>query len=176
MVPHWYAVYTCSQHEKRVAEQLANKEITCFLPLREVQREWRNRKIATVQFPLFSGYLFVNIPLSARLKVLETPGVVRLVGFGRLPEPVPEEQVYALLSLLESKFQYDRHPYLNAGTRVLVKSGPLRGTQGILVRRKGKCKLIISVDLIRQSVALEINADCVEPASMDRKLNSYMGA
>lgn len=160
--PHWYAAYTASRQEKRVAEYLADKGISCFLPLREVERRWKNGVKALVQFPLFSGYLFVNIALGEKLKVLETPGLVCLVGFGGRPLPVHEEQIYGLLALVESKLDYAYHPYLRFGQRVKVVSGPLSGVEGILVRRKGKFKLVLSVDLIKRSVALEVAADQVE--------------
>lgn len=174
VIPHWYAVYTSSRHEKKVAEQLVAKEITCFLPMREVERRWKNGKRALVRFPLFDGYVFVNISRSEGLKVLQTPGVVRLVGFNGLPEPIPEEQIYAMLTLVESKLDYDLYPYLRAGQKIRVKSGPLQGVHGILVRRKGRCKLALSVDLIRQSVALEVDADCVEPINELWKPEKYV--
>lgn len=162
-VPYWYAVYTLSRHEKKVAERLAEKEITCFLPMRELERAWKNGKRAVVRFPLFSGYVFVKIVLSQRQAVFQTPGVVRLVGFNGQPEPIPEEQIYAILTLIESKLSCAPYPYPAARELVEVKFGPLRGVRGKLVRRKGRCKLVLSVDLIRQSVALEVDANAVEP-------------
>lgn len=161
--PHWYAVSTCSRQEKKTAEQIARKEIVCFLPMQTVERVWKNGQRMLVKFPLFSGYLFVNMRLADKLKVLQTPGVVRLVGSGRTPEPIPEEQIYAVLALVEANLNCSPSAYLRTGQRVEVKRGPLRGLRGILVRRGGHCKLVLSVDLIRQSVTLEVDRDWVEP-------------
>ena len=160
--PHWYAVYTRSRQEKRVAQQLTKREVTCFLPLRKVARLWKNRKRVVVEFAIFTGYVFVKIGLWEKLRVLETPGVVRLVGFNAQPVPIPAEQIEALVHLVQGKMGWERHRYLSVGKRVEVTAGSLRGLRGILVRHKGSSKLILSVELIRQSVALEVDASCVE--------------
>ena len=160
--PRWYAVYTCGRHEKKVAAQLAEKEAVCFLPLRQVLSRWKDRH-KLVEFPLFPGYVFVNICLKEKLRVLNTDGVVSMVGFNSQPCPIPDEQIQAIMIFMEEKLQYDSYPYLAEGRRVEIKYGPLKGLQGILVRKKNKFKFVISVDLIQKSVAMEIDASDVEP-------------
>jgi transcription elongation factor/antiterminator RfaH len=158
----WYAVYTKSRHEKTVADKLMEKEVETFLPLIETVRRWKDRR-KRIQVPLFSGYVFVKITLTERLRVLSTPGIVRIVGFTEQPTPIPEEQILAIKKLVAHEIKADPYPYLQIGRKVEVTGGPLQGVQGILVRKKGQCRLVISVDLIQQSVALEINAEDVRP-------------
>lgn len=162
--PHWYAIYTHSRHEKKVAEELADRDVTCFLPLREVRHRWKDRW-KLVQLPLFSGYVFVNIPLADKLKVLKTKGTAYMVGLGGHPEPIPDEQIYSIMSFLEKRVPYDSYPYLKEGEKVEVRYGPLKGLRGILVRKKNQSKLVLSVDLIQQSIALEVDASDVEPVN-----------
>lgn len=161
-IPQWYAVYTYGRHEKKVAAQLAEKSAVCFLPLRRVMSRWKDRQ-KLVEFPLFPGYVFVNIPLTEKLKVLSTGGVVSLIGFNSKPEPIPAEQILAIMAFMEENLAYDPYPYITEGKRVEIKHGLLKGLQGILVRKKSAYKFVISVDIIQKSVALEIDAADVEP-------------
>jgi transcription antitermination factor NusG len=158
----WYAVYTKSRHEKVVAEELWQKEIEVFLPLRNVVSKWKDRK-KEVQFPLFPGYLFVNVPIrERRLDILKVPSVVRIIGYDNEPVPIPGEQIVAVRTLVFSKLPYDPFPDIVVGDRVRVRRGPLRGMEGILVEKKTKYRFVISVDLIQQAVACEIDAADVE--------------
>lgn len=158
----WYAVYTKSRHEKVVAEELWQKEIEVFLPLRNVVSKWKDRK-KEVQFPLFPGYLFVNVPIKERrLDILKVPSVVRIIGYDKEPVPIPTDQVVAVKTLVFSKLPYDPFPDIVVGDRVRVRRGPLRGMEGILVEKKTKYRFVISVDLIQQAVACEIDAADVE--------------
>ncbi|MBI1745033.1 MAG: UpxY family transcription antiterminator [Acidobacteria bacterium] len=161
-VPQWYAVYTQSRHEKKVAALLAEKEAVCFLPLCRVLSRWKDRR-KIVDLPLFPGYVFVNLPLHDKLKVLTTQGVVSLVGFQNRPDPIPDEQIQAIMVLMDEKLSCDPYPYLTEGKRVEIKHGPLKGLRGILLRKKDKYTFVISIDLIRNSVSLEIDACDVEP-------------
>lgn len=159
----WYAVYTKPRHEKVVAEYLWLKQLECFLPLREVLSKWKDRR-KLVQFPVFPGYLFVHCDITKRrLDILKVPSIVRIVGFNGVPEPIPERQVQAVKHLVFHKMQLDPYPYLNAGDRVRIVRGPLRGLEGILVEKKSRFKFVLSVDLIQQSVACEIDAADVQP-------------
>ena len=157
----WYAAHTCSRHEKRIAEQLSKKEIELFLPLYRSVHRWKDRQ-TQVELPLFPGYLFVRIALKDRLQVLQAPGLVRLVGFNGLPTPVPEAEIQALRKGMESAVNVEPHPYLNLGRRARIKNGPLQGIEGILVRKKSVFRLVLSVDLIMRSVAVEVDASDVE--------------
>jgi transcription elongation factor/antiterminator RfaH len=160
--PHWYASYTRSRHEKRIVQQLEQKSVECFLPLYETVRQWKNGRFK-VQFPLFPGYVFVRIPLRERLQVLEVPGVVRLVGFGGSPAPLPETDIEIMRDALRKGVDAEPHPYLTAGAKVRIKSGPMAGLQGILLRKKGKPRVVVSVDLIMRSIAIDVDASQVEP-------------
>jgi transcription antitermination factor NusG len=154
----WYAVSTRSRHEKLVAEQLWLKEIECFLPLREVLSRWKDRR-KLVQFPLFPGYLFVRVAVKERrLDILKVASVVRLVGLHGEPEPIPDEQIQAVQTLVFSKLPYDPFPYLNEGDLVEIIRGPLRGLFGRLVEKKSKYRFVLAVDLIQQAVSCEVDA------------------
>ena len=156
--PHWYAVATRSRHEKVVAEQLWQKEVECFLPLHEVRSKWKDR-YKKVQFPLFPGYLFVHVPIEQRrLDILKVPSVVRIVGFEGQPASIPEAQMKSLKRLVFSTLPYDPYPYLEAGDSVEIIRGPLRGLRGTLLEKKGIYRFILSIDLIQQAVACEVDA------------------
>jgi len=158
----WYAGYTAARHEKRVAAHLALRGIEHFLPLYETIHRWNNVR-HRVQLPLFSGYIFVRIALQNRLRVLEVPGLVRLVGFGALPCPLPETDINKMREALTTGALAEPYPYLTAGTRVEISTGPLRGMTGILLRRRNKYRVVISLDLIQRSMAVEVEAGEVVP-------------
>lgn len=157
----WYAIYTCARHEKRVAQQLERQSIEHFLPLYEAVHRWKDRR-ARVQLPLFPGYLFVHIPLARRMQVLEVPSVVRMVAFQGVPAVLPDEEILSLRSSLSGDLRVEPHPYLKIGRRMRVIRGPLAGREGILVRKKDRLRLVISIDLIMRSMAVEVDAADVE--------------
>ena len=160
--PHWYAVYTRSRHEKTVAEQLVHKSVEHFLPLYETVRKWKNGRFK-VRLPLFPGYLFVHIPLRERLQVLQVPGVVQLVGSGGAPLALPQVEIETIRDALIKGLQAHPHPYMKVGSRVRISAGPLEGLQGILLRKKGKLRVVVSVDLIMRSISIDVDASEVEP-------------
>ncbi len=139
---HWYVARTCANHEKRVATQLHHRDIENFVPLYERVSRWKDRRVR-LQLPLFAGYVFVRMVLCERLRVLEVPGVVQLVGFGGLPTPLPDEEMSALRSNLVHLLRSKPHPYLAVGRRVRIDRGPLEGLEGILVRRKSRIRLVL---------------------------------
>ncbi len=159
--PHWYAAYTCANHERRVADQLASRGVEHFLPQYESVRRWKDRKVR-LQLPLFPGYLFVQLALRDRLRVLQVPGVVRLVGFNGRPVPVPGGELTRIREFLDRGLRAEPHPYLTVGKRVRVNSGPLAGMQGILLRRKGNFRLVVSIELIQRAVAVDVDTADVE--------------
>ncbi|HLX73419.1 MAG TPA: UpxY family transcription antiterminator [Terriglobales bacterium] len=162
----WYAAYTRSRHEKVVAETLEKRTVEHFLPLYETVRTWKNGRFK-VQLPLFPGYLFVHIALCDRLQVLQVPGVVRLVGFKGVPAALPQDEIEIMRNALRKGIEAEPHPYLRVGQRVRITSGPMEGLQGILLRRRGRPRVVVSVDLIMRSVALDIDAAQVEPVKMN---------
>jgi transcription antitermination factor NusG len=160
--PHWYAAYTSANHEKRVAEQLSARAVEHFLPSYTSVRRWKDRRV-TLQLPLFPGYVFVRMELRNRLQVLQIPGVARLVGFGGMPTPLPQEEIESLRAGLASGVCAEPHPYLNVGRRARIKQGPLAGLEGILLRWKGNWRVVLSLDLIQRSVAVDVDASALEP-------------
>jgi transcription antitermination factor NusG len=153
----WYAAYSCANHERSVAEQLGQRSVEHFLPLYECVRQWKDRR-TRLQLPLFPGYVFVRLALRDRLRVLQIPSVVRLVGFGGLPTALPDEDMKALRNGLARQLRAEPHPYLTAGRRVRIKHGPLQGLEGLLVRKKGKFRVVLSIELILRSIAVELDA------------------
>lgn len=161
LVARWYAAHIRSRHEKRVADQLAGKDVNFFLPLYTAQHRWKDR-LARVELPLFPGYMFVQISLAERLRVLEVPGVVRLVSAGGEPVPLDEGEINILRHGLSNKVIAEPYPYLKVGDRVRIKSGSLAGLEGILLRKKDTLRVVISVDLIMRSIAVDVPAADLE--------------
>src|SRR5271165_4092371 len=124
--PHWYVAQTCSRHEKRIAAQFDLRGLEYFLPLYETVSRWKDRHVR-LQMPLFPGYLFVRVPLQGRSRALQVPSVVRLVGFGGFPVPIPDDEMKTLRSGLTNLLRAEPHPYLTVGRHVRIKSGPLTG-------------------------------------------------
>jgi len=160
----WFAAYTNSRHEKSVASQCAERRIESFLPLYTTRHRWRNRCEMLVELPLFRNYVFVRIDPRERVRVLELPGVLSLVGFGRTLAPLPDFEIEALRSGLGQR-KIEPHPYLVIGERVRIKAGPMSGMEGVLVRKKNNFRVVLALDVIMQSVAVEVDADDLEPAS-----------
>ena len=158
----WYAVQTCARHEKRVREQLDQRAVESFLPLYETISRWKDRKVR-VRLPLFPGYIFVRLDLAERLRVLQLPSVVRFVGFGEVATALPENEIEALRQGLASGVRAEPHPYLQVGRRARVKSGPLQGMVGILLKKKNRERFIISLELILRAIAVEVDALELEP-------------
>jgi len=153
---HWYAAYTCAQHEKRVAAELRMREVEHFLPLYSSVRRWRDRRVQ-LELPLFPGYVFVRLALRDRLRVLQIPSVVRLVGFSGQPTPLPDSEIETLRSGLSERLRAEPHPYLTVGRRVRITAGPFAGLEGILKRKKSNLRVVISLELIQRSVAVDID-------------------
>jgi transcription antitermination factor NusG len=160
--PRWYALRTRSRYEKLVREQLAKQGIEPLLPTVKRLSQWKDRK-KEVEVPLFSGYCFVRFTSEQRLPVLKTIGVVDIVGSSHCPEPIPDEEIVALKTLMVSVLPYDPHPYLHEGMRVEVIRGPLQGVRGILLRKEKRHRLVLGVRLIQQAAAVEIDVGSVIP-------------
>lgn len=159
----WFAAYTNSHHEKRVASHLADRQIESFLPLYSSSRRWKNRCQMNLELPLFPNYVFVRIDPRERVRVLEVTGVLSLVGFGRTLAPLPDFEIEALRSGVGQR-KLEPHPYLVIGERVRIKAGPMTGMEGVLVRKKNNFRVVLALDVIMQSVAVEVDADDLDPA------------
>jgi len=158
----WYAAYTTPRHEKAVVRQLALREVECFLPLYTSVRRWKNGCQVAVDRPLFPGYVFVHVPPRHSVRVLQAPGVVSIVSKGRTPAALRANEIEALRAGLPHRY-YEPHPYLAVGDKVRIVEGPLAGMAGVLLRRKSHYRVVLNLDLILQSVAVEVGADEIEP-------------
>ncbi len=158
----WWALYTRHQHEKVVADMLSTKGFEVFLPLYDSMRVWKDRK-KLISLPLFPCYVFVRGGLDRKLQVVTTPGVHMMLYRGEQVAIIPEEEIRSIRRSIDGSLRVEPHPYLKCGDRVRVKRGSLEGVEGILLRKKNMCRLILSVDMLAQSVAVEIDASDVEP-------------
>jgi transcription antitermination factor NusG len=163
-VARWYAAYTAPCREKRVLEQLAVRGIESFLPLYRSLRKWKNGCRVELERPLFPGYVFVRMAAAERVRVLEVASVISIVSRGRVPEPLQDEDIAVLRAALRLR-QVEPHPYLAVGEQVFICGGPFAGLSGIVLRRKGALRVVISLDLIMRSMAVEINSADLEPGS-----------
>jgi len=160
--PRWYAAYTRAQHEKRVAQQLAERAVEHYLPVYETVHRWKDRR-KRVQLPLFPGYVFIRIPLRNQLDVLRIPSVVRLVGFNGAPAPLPEEDIERLRRAMAEGVLAQPHPYLKVGRRVRITAGPFAGCEGILKRCRGGLRLVLAIELIHRAVLVDVDVSTVAP-------------
>lgn len=164
LCPRWFAVFTTSHHEKRVLQHLRERQIESFLPLYRTVRRRTNRCKVALELPLFPNYLFVQIERSQRARVLAVPGILSIVGRGQEPEPLPEFEIESLRTGLELR-KIEPHPYLTVGEKVRIKAGALAGLEGVLLRKKNNFRVVLTLDQIMQSVAVEVDADDLEPVS-----------
>src|SRR5216683_1733805 len=157
----WHALFTRHQHEKSVALALSNKSHEVYLPLYRSVRRWQDRD-KQLMFPLFPCYVFIRAGMDRQLQILTTPGVIHIVGWGGKPAIVPQTQLDAVSQIVESGLLVETHPYLQCGDRVRVKTGPLMGLEGILTRKKGVARLVVSMEMLGRSAAVEIDVLNVE--------------
>jgi transcription antitermination factor NusG len=156
----WYAAYTNANHERRVADQLAIRGVEHFLPSYPSVRRWKDRRVQ-LELPLFPGYVFLRLALSDRLRILQIPSLVRLVGFGDTPVPLDDEEIDSLRRAVSQGIRLEPHPFLKAGRRVRITAGPLTGREGVLKRWKGNLRVLLSIDLIQRSVLVDVDASWV---------------
>ena len=162
VVPGWFAAYTTPRHEKAVVRQLDARQVESFLPLYSSVHRWKNGCKVTVSQPLFPNYVFVYVRRSESVKVRQVPGVLAIVSAGREPSVLPQSEIESLRAgLVQGKFE--PHPYLVAGEKVRIASGSLAGMVGVLIRKKSQSRVVLSLELIRQSVSVEIGTDEIEP-------------
>ena len=163
MESSWYAAYIFPRHEKAAAEHLEQKGVQVFLPMFSVMRQWKDRRVKIMQ-PMFPGYLFTRINYQDRTKVLNTPSVLRIISNQGQPCPIPDSEIENVQRCLAGGLA-EPHAFLGVGERVRVTSGAFEGVEGIGIRRTNHYTLVISIQLIHQSVALEIPFDQLERVS-----------
>lgn len=160
----WYALYTRHQHEKVVGRILSSKGLEIFLPLYTAIHRWKDRN-RRLSLPLFPCYLFFRGGLERELEILGTPGVHGVVGWPRQAAMIPEAEIEAVRRMVESSITVEPHPFFKCGDWVRVKSGPLEGIEGILVRKKNIARFVISVEMLEKSVSVEVDASLVDRTS-----------
>jgi transcription antitermination factor NusG len=159
---HWYAVHTRSRHEKTIAVRLNSQATEIFLPLHRTRNTWKNGVHADVDVPLFPCYLFAKIGIHDRLRLLQTPGVLGFAATSARPTAIPNEEI-ALLRTATAKLEAEPHPYLSCGDRVRLVAGALTGLEGILIRRKHEYRVVLSIEAIMRSIAVEVSEFEIEP-------------
>ena len=160
----WYAVFAVPQNEKAVAKHLALRGIESFLPTYETERIWKNRQRVHLILPLFPSYLFVRICNRDRGRVLQSPGVLRLVGTSKGPTPVPD----SIVEFLRSDLCHGRiEPYheLVVGRKVRIKDGPMQGLEGVLIRKNENLRFVLTIEMINQQAAVEISPENLVPVA-----------
>jgi len=156
----WFALRIAPRHEKAASEILCNKGYETLLPLYQ-QRHQYGRRSRSFELPLFPGYLFCRFDSTVRLPILTTPGVLRVIGAGKTPIPVAEEEILPIQRAMETHISMIPHPYGNQGQRGRITSGPLAGVEGVVMSTRPPVKLVLSVELLQRSLLLEVDADCV---------------
>jgi transcription antitermination factor NusG len=160
----WFATFTRPQNEKSVLKQLDLREVESFLPTYDTVRLWKNRQRVTVTLPLFPTYLFVRISRAERAKVLACPGVLHIVGNHREPLALDDSEVdFLRLGMYQRRVE----PFseLVIGEKVRIKSGMLQGVKGTLIRKSSSLRFVLTIEMINQHAAIEVDAEDIEPAA-----------
>jgi len=158
----WFALQVRTRWENSTAVLLSGKGYQTFLPTYKTKKRWngRPREINTALFP---GYVFCQFDAQKRLPILVTPGVISVVGRGRVPLPVDDSEIAAIQTVVSSGFRVEPWPFLELGQKIRIEHDSMRGLEGILISFKGGHRIVVSVSLLRRSVALEIDRSCVTP-------------
>lgn len=157
----WYAIYTKPRHEKKVYQQLVDKDIVAFLPMTKSLRQWKDRR-KWVEMPLFTGYVFIDILLKNKIEALQTHGVVKMVSFGGVPASIPDWQIEQLKRVISQPESLRLEQYLKKGDTVEVIAGPLKGVKGYLREVRGETRVAILIDGIYQSASFEVQKNFVK--------------
>jgi transcription antitermination factor NusG len=160
----WYALTVKHQHERTIETALVERGFAAFSPMYRSRRQWSDRT-KEIELPLFAGYVFCRFPCEARIQVLNTPAIWRIVEFGGRPAAVADAEIEALRTIMASRLRVRPWPHLKPGDRVRIERGPLRGVEGVLMREKDALELIVGVELLQRSVAVQIDASAVVPVA-----------
>jgi transcription antitermination factor NusG len=169
-MPHsyWYALTVRPRHERSASQGLRNKGLEEFSPTYRARRHWSDR-IKELQTCLFPGYVFCRFSYEDRLLVLGTPGITSIVGFAKTPAPIPDTEIAAILAMVKSGRRLEPWPYLRAGERVRIDDGCLQGLCGTLVREKDEWRVVVNVEILQRSVAVEIDREALTSVRELRK-------
>ncbi len=161
----WHAVTVRHQHERQVAAALDTTGVETFVPLYRARRRWSDR-VKDLDATLFPGYVLGRFAMPDRMKVMRTPGVVKIVGFGGVPARIQDGEIAAVRQAVESKLKLEPCPHLRTGDRVRIAEGPLRGVEGTLLSEKGGVRLVIGIALLQRSIAVELEREIVMTAGV----------
>ena len=165
--PRWFALQVRTRWESSTALLLSGKGYEILLPIYQTKKYW-NGKLRQLNAPLFPGYVFCQFDALNRLPILVTPGVIAVVGRGRVPVPVDDAEIAAIQTVVSSGLRAEPWPYLEIGQKIRIESDALYGLEGVLINFKGNHRIVVSVSLLRRSVALEIDRECVSPLGPTR--------
>jgi transcription antitermination factor NusG len=158
----WFAVRVRSNFEQKVCASLSGMGYETFLPTYRQRRAWTDR-VKETDVPLFPGYTFCRIDPAFRLPLLKVPGVVSMVGAAKRPEPIPDEEISAIRTIIETRLTVQPWPFLHVGQKIKIHKGPLSGVEGILVGFKDDYRMVVSVTLLKRSVAVQLEGAWVRP-------------
>jgi transcription antitermination factor NusG len=165
--PRWFALQVRTRWESSTALLLSGKGYETLLPTYQTKKHW-NGKLRQLNSPLFPGYVFCQFDALNRLPILVTPGVIAVVGRGRVPVAVDDAEIAAIQTVVSSGLRAEPWPYLEIGQKIRIESDALYGLEGVLINFKGNHRIVVSVSLLRRSVALEIDRACVSPLGPTR--------
>jgi transcription antitermination factor NusG len=163
----WFALQVRTRWERSTALQLSGKGYQTLLPTYKTRRRWSGR-LREVDAPLFPGYVFCQFDVEKRLPILVTPGMIAIVGRGKVPVPVDDGEIASIHAVVSSGLSAEPWPYLELGQKIRIETDALQGLEGILINFKGNHRIVVSVSLLRRSVALEIDRSCVRPVGSVR--------
>jgi transcription antitermination factor NusG len=158
----WFALAVRPRYEKTAARSLRAKSIEEFLPLYRARRQWCDR-VKELERELFPGYVFCRLSWAERLAALSAPGVLSIVGFGGRAAPIDDREIEAVRAIVNSGHAVEPWAYLNVGQRVRVTEGCLAGVTGIVLRQKDVCRVLVTIELLQRSVAVEIGREQISP-------------
>jgi transcription antitermination factor NusG len=158
----WFALTVRHQHERQTAEWLAANGWETMVPLYRARRNWSDR-VKELELPLFAGYVLCRFALAEKIRVLNTPGVARVVGFGGAPVPLADREIDELRIAMSSKQPLRPWPYLKTGDKLRIERGPLRGLEGTLLQDDGAWRLVVGIELLQRAMAVEVAPDMIAP-------------
>jgi transcription antitermination factor NusG len=158
----WYALTVKSRHERATARNLRSKGLEEFSPVYRARRLWCDR-IKELETELFPGYVFCRFSYEQRLLVLGTPGVTSIVGFGKRPLPVDDGEIEAVRAVAASGLPIRPWPYLRTGQKVRIERGCLEGVVGTMVRDRDEFRVLINVEILQRTVAVDIDRALLTP-------------
>jgi len=158
----WYGIRTRANHEQLTAMNLDSRGYQPYVPTYLARRNWSDR-VKIIHAPLFPGYVFCRFNANHRQLIITAPGVVSVICFGEKPAPIPDSEIEAIQTILQSGLATEPCPFLREGQRVRVTRGSLKDIEGLLIKKKADWRLVVSVNMLQRSVSVEVDSDSVSP-------------